>query len=196
MSAATVSASEQCDPYQVTVHVDAEALTRDARGQVRIADGPGAGAGDRQSRLSPPSAGGLLGCVSPFATLPPVIQIAIGSKIGARTRPAELAPRPCAGVLLRDRHGRHCDRGGSSFFVGFVPELLIALWVLIVVQREHSPKFKELDEAVAQGLSSRQCPQCGRPVQVGVLDGPDCGFEFRTIGQWANRRYLQEGSPR
>lgn len=73
--------------------------------------------------------------------------------------------------------------GGSSFFVGFVPELLIALWVLIVVQREHSPKFKELDEAVAQGLSSRQCPQCGRPVQVGVLDCPHCGFEFRTIGQ-------------
>jgi hypothetical protein len=27
-------------PYQVTVQVDAEALTRDARGQVRIADGP------------------------------------------------------------------------------------------------------------------------------------------------------------
>ena len=40
MSAATVSASEQCDPYQVTVHVDAEALTRGARGQARIADGP------------------------------------------------------------------------------------------------------------------------------------------------------------
>lgn len=73
--------------------------------------------------------------------------------------------------------------GSSSFYVGFVPGLLIGLWVLIVVQRETSGKFKELGEAVGQGLSSRQCPQCGRPVKVGALDCPDCGFEFRTIGQ-------------
>jgi hypothetical protein len=73
--------------------------------------------------------------------------------------------------------------GGSSFFVGFAPGLLLWLWVLIVVQREHSRKFKELDEAVRQGLSSRQCLRCGRPVKVGALDCPHCGFEFRAIAQ-------------
>jgi hypothetical protein len=70
--------------------------------------------------------------------------------------------------------------GGASFFIGFVPQLLIGLSVLIVVQRETSRKFKELDEAVAQGLSSRQCPQCGRPVRIGVLDCPHCGFSWSS----------------
>jgi hypothetical protein len=68
--------------------------------------------------------------------------------------------------------------GGASFYVGFVPQLLIGLSVLIVVQRVESRKFKELDEAVGQGLSGRQCPQCGRPVRTGVLECPHCGFEF------------------
>jgi hypothetical protein len=68
--------------------------------------------------------------------------------------------------------------GGSSFFVGFVPGLLIWLWALIVVQRELSRQYEELREAAAQGPGSRQCLQCGRPVRVGVLDCPHCGFEL------------------
>jgi Uncharacterised protein family UPF0547 len=70
--------------------------------------------------------------------------------------------------------------GGSSFFVGFVPGLLIGLWGLIAIQRELSRKSRELDEAVAQGLSNRQCPQCGRPVRIGVLECPHCGFAWSS----------------
>ena len=70
--------------------------------------------------------------------------------------------------------------GGSSFVVGFVPGLLIGLWGLIAIQRELSGKSKELDEAVAQGLSSRQCPQCGRPVRIGALECPHCGFAWSS----------------
>jgi hypothetical protein len=66
--------------------------------------------------------------------------------------------------------------GGSSFFVGFVPGLLIGLWGLIAIQRELSRKSKELEEAVGQGVTSGQCPRCGRPVRVGVLDCPHCGL--------------------
>jgi hypothetical protein len=82
--------------------------------------------------------------------------------------------------LLAITMGAIAIGGGSSFFIGFVPGLLIGLSVLIVVQREESRKFKELDEAVALGLSSRQCPQCGRPVRIGVLDCPHCGFAWSS----------------
>lgn len=30
--------------------------------------------------------------------------------------------------------------------------------------------------------SGRPCPRCGESVKKGVLDCPDCGFDFRTIG--------------
>lgn len=72
--------------------------------------------------------------------------------------------------------------GGASFYVGLIPGLLIGFWGLITIQRELSRRSKELDEAVGQGLSSQQCLQCGRPVKVGVLNCPHCGFNFRTIG--------------
>jgi hypothetical protein len=70
--------------------------------------------------------------------------------------------------------------GGTSFFVGLIPGLLIGFWGLITIQRELSRKGKDLDDAVGQGLSSQQCLQCGRPVKVGLIDCPHCGFTFRT----------------
>ena len=27
----------------------------------------------------------------------------------------------------------------------------------------------------------RPCPRCGRPVEVGVLDCDECGFDFRAV---------------
>jgi hypothetical protein len=72
--------------------------------------------------------------------------------------------------------------GGASFYVGFVPGLLIGFWVLIEIQRELTRRFKELDEAAAQGLSGGQCPRCGRPLRAGVLDCPHCGFRFNRMG--------------
>jgi hypothetical protein len=31
--------------------------------------------------------------------------------------------------------------------------------------------------------ASRPCPRCGEPVPNGVLDCPQCSFDFRIIGQ-------------
>ena len=73
--------------------------------------------------------------------------------------------------LLATFMGAMAIWGDSSFYVGFVPGLLIGLWFMIFVQRETVPH------------SSRRCPRCSRLVKVGVLDCPHCGFDFRTIGR-------------
>jgi hypothetical protein len=38
-------------------------------------------------------------------------------------------------------------------------------------------------QAAGSYLNARQCPRCGKRVKEGRMDCPDCGFDFRTVGQ-------------
>jgi len=98
------------------------------------------------------------------------------------TRPAEWLLGLVLVFLFAIMMGAIGIGGGASFYVGFVPGLLIGFWVLIEIQRELSRRFKELDAAAVQGLSSGQCLRCGRPLRAGVLDCPHCGFRFDQMG--------------
>jgi hypothetical protein len=116
MSAASVSASDQCDPYQVTVHVDAEALTRDARGQVRIADGP-ALAPETARRLACDSSlvpllereGSALTVGRKTRAVPPALRRAVQARDGGCRFPGCEHRR-----FLDAHHIRHWAHGGET----------------------------------------------------------------------------------
>lgn len=97
--------------------------------------------------------------------------------------------------------GDDCSRLSRTFYDDDSATTAMLVLGIIVVAGGFGLGRREREEEVR--VSTRPCPRCGRAVEIGVLDCPHCGFDFRAIGapappvpsRWAPPDAAQAAAP-